>query len=131
MFALAFGLVEKARATLQVQAQRPCICFFSLRISDFGGVGSRAWEFYPSGAFLKIKMPTRSRHFFQRLRAWGARLVRRLLVLVIVVEEGEIVIVVFDFTAIFERLAGAPLHNHAHQNRNHEACKHQDAHASE
>lgn len=43
MFALAFGLVEKARATLQVRAQRPCTCFFSLRISDFGSVGSRAW----------------------------------------------------------------------------------------
>ena len=52
-------------------------------------------------------------------------MVQRLLVLVvIVIEEGEIVIIVFDLAAIFERLAGAPLHNHAHQNRNHEARKH-------
>ena len=67
MFALTFGLVEKARAMLQVQAQRPCTCFFSLRISDFESAGSRARELYPSGAFLKIKMPTRGRHFFRRL----------------------------------------------------------------
>ena len=31
----------------------------------------------------------------------------RLFVLVIIVEEGEIVIVIFDFAAVFERLASA------------------------
>lgn len=75
------------------------------------------WALVFVGVIFKIKMPTRGRHFFQRLRVRGARLVRRLLVLVvIVIEEGEIVVIVFDLAAVFERLAGAPLHNHAHQN---------------
>ena len=101
-------------------------------IFGFGAMGLLSGGARFRGRYLPNKNADTRPAFLSTVGAWGAQLVQRLLVLVvIVIEEGEIVIIVFDLAAIFERLAGAPLHNHAHQNRNHEARKHQNAHASE